>query len=76
MPAQARMDSNATDARELLERGYTGKDSGPCTPSRIAYEVGKLRLHHYAPVARDPRQQRQRRVGSSLPATSSRLAPT
>ena len=50
MPAQARMDARATDAPASLVRGYARSDLGLCTPSRIAYEGGKLRLLHYAPV--------------------------
>lgn len=50
MPAQARMDARATDAPASLARGYARSDFGLCTSSRIAYEGGKLRLLHYAPV--------------------------
>src|SRR5215472_13015682 len=49
MPTEARTDGSA-DSRALLTRGYTKNDFRPCAPSRIAYEGGKLRLHHYAPV--------------------------
>jgi polyhydroxyalkanoate synthase subunit PhaC len=52
MPAEPRMDARATDAPASLACDYAKKDSGFCTPSRIAYEGGKLRLHHYVPVER------------------------
>jgi polyhydroxyalkanoate synthase len=50
MPAEERMTGNATDALALLTRSHAQDDSNFCTPSRIAYEGGKLRLRHYAPV--------------------------
>jgi polyhydroxyalkanoate synthase len=37
-------------ARPLLSRSYARDDFSFSTPSRIAYEGGKLRLRHYAPV--------------------------
>src|SRR5215468_9839828 len=49
MPAEARKDGRA-DSRTLLTRGYTRNDLGLSTPSRIAYEGGKLRLRHFSPV--------------------------
>jgi polyhydroxyalkanoate synthase len=50
MPAEERMTGSATDALALVWRNYARNDISPCTPSRIAYEGGKLRLRHYAPV--------------------------
>jgi polyhydroxyalkanoate synthase subunit PhaC len=50
MPAEEPMTGNATDDFGLLTRTLARNDFSPCTPSRIAYEGGKLRLRHYAPV--------------------------
>ena len=50
MPAEPRMDARTTEARASSARGDARNDSGLCTPSRIAYEGGKLRLLHYAPA--------------------------
>jgi poly[(R)-3-hydroxyalkanoate] polymerase subunit PhaC len=51
MPAEGttRNSTNA-DAREWLSRSHATDDFTPCRASRIAYEGGKLRLRHYAPV--------------------------
>jgi polyhydroxyalkanoate synthase subunit PhaC len=52
MPAEKCTTGNPTDApaRQLLSRNYARNDFSSSTPSRIAYEGGKLRLRHYAPV--------------------------
>jgi polyhydroxyalkanoate synthase len=52
MPAEECTTGNPTDAavRPLLSRSYARDDFSFSTPSRIAYEGGKLRLRHYAPV--------------------------
>src|SRR5690242_16217792 len=50
MPPEARTHGSAIHARTLRERAYTENDSGLRTRSSIAYEGGKLRLHHYIPV--------------------------
>jgi polyhydroxyalkanoate synthase len=44
------MDARTTEAPASSVRGDARNDSGLCTPSRIAYEGGKLRLLHYAPA--------------------------
>src|SRR5882724_8891605 len=52
MPAELGTTGNPTKAanREWLSRGHPTDGFTPCTTSRIAYEGGKLRLRHYAPV--------------------------
>src|SRR5229473_7802858 len=52
MPAEECTTGNPTDApaSQLLSRGYARDDFSFSTRSRIAYEGGKLRLRHYAPV--------------------------
>jgi polyhydroxyalkanoate synthase len=52
MPAEECTTGNPTDdsVRPLLSRSYARDDFSFSTPSRIAYEGGKLRLRHYAPV--------------------------
>ena len=52
MPAEKCTTGNPMDAPvcPLLSRSYARDDSSFSTPSRIAYEGGKLRLRHYAPV--------------------------
>jgi polyhydroxyalkanoate synthase len=52
MPAEECTPGNLTGApaRQLPSRGYARNDFNSSTPSRIAYEGGKLRLRHYAPV--------------------------
>jgi polyhydroxyalkanoate synthase subunit PhaC len=52
MPAEGGTTGNSTnaDAREWLSRSHATDDFTPCRASRIAYEGGKLRLRHYAPV--------------------------
>ena len=52
MPAEECTTGNLTGApaRQLPSRGYARNDFSFSTPSRIAYEGGKLRLRHYAPV--------------------------
>jgi polyhydroxyalkanoate synthase len=52
MPAEGGTTGNPTDAatREWLSRSHATDGFTPCTASRIAYEGGKLRLRHYAPV--------------------------
>lgn len=52
MPAEQRPTGNPTDvpARQLLSHSYARNGFSCSTPSRIAYEGGKLRLLHYAPV--------------------------
>jgi hypothetical protein len=54
MPAEEGTTGNPTDAaaREWLSRSHATDGFTLCTPSRIAYEGGKLRLRHYAPVER------------------------
>src|SRR6266849_1380851 len=52
MPAEECTTGNPTDAavRPLLSRSYARDGFSFSMPSRIAYEGGKLRLRHYAPV--------------------------
>ena len=52
MPAEECTPGNlaGAPARQLPSRGYARNDFNSSTPSRIAYEGGKLRLRHYAPV--------------------------
>ena len=52
MPAEECTTGNPMDApaRLLPSRGYGRNDFSFSTPSRIAYEGGKLRLRHYAPT--------------------------
>lgn len=50
MPAEKCTTGNPTDARSLLPRSHARNDFSFSTPCRIAYEGGKLRLRHYAPV--------------------------
>jgi poly[(R)-3-hydroxyalkanoate] polymerase subunit PhaC len=52
MPAEECPTGNPMDvpARQLLSRSYARNDFSFSTPSRIAFEGGKLRLRHYAPV--------------------------
>jgi poly(3-hydroxyalkanoate) synthetase len=52
MPAEECTTGNPMDvpARQLPLRSYARNDFSFSTPSRIAYEGGKLRLRHYAPI--------------------------
>src|SRR6202047_1430974 len=52
MPAEDCTTGNPMNApaSQLPSRGYARNDFSFSTPSRIAYEGGKLRLRHYAPV--------------------------
>ena len=52
MPAEECTTGHPMDApaRPMFSRNYARDDFSFSTPSRIAYEGGKLRLRHYAPV--------------------------
>jgi polyhydroxyalkanoate synthase subunit PhaC len=57
MPAERGTTGNPTAAatREWPSRSHATDGFTPCTASRIAYEGGKLRLRHYAPVVEPER---------------------